>query len=185
MSSPNIDPYSHVGLHEKIETWTREGRPDHVLRQILHSGSMLPGSGMEDLRASLAIAATMGTPHLIDVCFTAMLEFSAGLLMRLQLVTEREMKHWDRSLEKGGEIIPPALQNDYLPALDRVHHHMMELAKAQATCHHVREIAKKKIKTTKVKGAKPKIDAQSQVLKYANATVNVGRAMTSKVAELG
>ena len=135
---PTPDPYDVQNADANIDAFTKEGRPDHVLRQLIRmQGDRSEAFKM--LKRALDIAAAKGTDHLTDVCFTAMLEYSAGLLLRLHLSTERQMHQWDMNLANEGTYIPQELRNETLPAITKVHHHIMELTKAQASCKHLQD----------------------------------------------
>jgi len=145
---------------EQIKRWAAEGRPDLILAALRER----PVEGIyrrdwtDLLKKALAKVGEKGVAELIDLAFGEMLWLTVDLLLRAQYEVYEILRRHDTA-PYARNTYSYAIDETRLMRVERLHYHVVDLAKAYASIQHTLDLASRR--KTKACGSRPKT-AKSQ-----------------------
>lgn len=123
---------------EAVDQWAAEGEAGKILedlvqRRFFHNDKALTLARMEQ---AVRVAGEKGMAKVIDLAFQRMLTTTVSLMMRVEYCVSQQVTEWDKELARRGSTIPPELSDRFLPALQALQGHVVDLSRAYATIQH-------------------------------------------------
>src|SRR4051812_6406754 len=120
-------------INETLNNWAERGEPDKVLQGLLSNGSLWDKkAALDAAQRALNRAAESGAEALVELALKEMLRFDVGLLLRVQYLADRRVKEWDDSIAQNRPGVPGDLQENLLPAIQKLQNHVADISKTFA-----------------------------------------------------